>query len=179
MPTGEILLIVGIARRLTRPDFVAQHGGFYLVGADTLVRPMGPSRTLGPDALSPVELARLRTDPHAYLEPPGMGPSPILVLPVRKNQTMFSTMITLGRTQNNDIILSDVSISKFHAWFKIDGSTVEVYDAGSRNGTFVGEARLVPKGPPERITSGVELRFGGRKFLLLDAGATWDYIHKR
>src|SRR4051794_40548232 len=42
-----------------------------------------------------------------------------LVLAVRKTQSTFPSMITVGRTKNNDIVIPDVMISKFHAFFRL------------------------------------------------------------
>ena len=64
-----------------------------------------------------------------------------LVLPLRKVQSTFPSMITVGRTDNNDLVVPDEQVSKFHAFFRLVGDRVELSDAGSRNGTFVGTRR--------------------------------------
>ena len=69
-----------------------------------------------------------------------------MLLAVRKVIGTFPNMITLGRTSNNDIVVPDVSISKFHAWFQRLGDRVEVGDAGSKNGTAVNGETLPPRG---------------------------------
>jgi pSer/pThr/pTyr-binding forkhead associated (FHA) protein len=73
--------------------------------------------------------------------------------------------------------VSDEQVSKFHAFFRIVGDRVELSDAGSRNGTFVGNLRLEPKGPPRAVRNGEQVRFGHLEFTLLDAGACWDRLH--
>ena len=87
-------------------------------------------------------------------------------------------MITVGRTQNNDVVLPDVSISRFHAWFRVDPAGVELTDAGSRNGTFVGERELGKNGPPVRLASGDEVRFGSKAFQFFSPGDAWERLRK-
>src|SRR5436853_211492 len=48
-------------------------------------------------------------------------------------------------------------------------------DAGSRNGTFVGDRRLEPK-QMSRLAPGERLRFARMPFQLLDASACWDWM---
>lgn len=61
---------------------------------------------------------------------------------IKKPGAPFSEMITVGRTSNNDVVLNDVTISRFHAYFKkADGSWL-VCDSGSKNGTRIGDQRL-------------------------------------
>lgn len=49
---------------------------------------------------------------------------------------------TLGRAEDNAIILDDSAVSRRHARIKVDGSRVSIEDLGSGNGTFFAEARL-------------------------------------
>lgn len=81
---------------------------------------------------------------------------------VRKRQGgVFTRLIGLGRTRNNDIVLPFDDISKYHAYFTISPSDggISVADAGSKNGTFLSGTRLEPK-TPETIESGETLGFG-------------------
>jgi hypothetical protein len=103
-----------------------------------------------------------------------------LVLPVRKVQPTFESMITVGRTKNNDVIIADVAISKFHAFFRIVDKHYELADAGSQNGTRVTqgvvERLLEPKGPAVRLSSGDVIRFAELRFRFLDSAACWDEL---
>lgn len=47
------------------------------------------------------------------------------------------TTITIGRSDRNDIVLDEVSISRFHAKIVIDDSGANIFDCGSKYGTFV------------------------------------------
>src|SRR5580698_4008246 len=45
---------------------------------------------------------------------------------------------TIGRGFNNDVVVTDLSVSRHHARIYVDGSHIYVKDAGSTNGIFVG-----------------------------------------
>lgn len=93
---------------------------------------------------------------------PSFGGQESLVFPVRKvRENAFPRGITLGRTRNNDVILEDASVSRFHAWFAhpdADGPW-QLTDAGSRNGTSVEGTRLVQR-KAESLHDGAKLEVG-------------------
>ena len=70
-----------------------------------------------------------------------------------------------GRHPDSDIFLDDVTVSRRHAEFRLDGNEFQVVDVGSLNGTYVnrepvdsadagqrrrGPDRQVPPGVPDR-----------------------------
>ena len=88
------------------------------------------------------------------------------ILPLFKRpNTPFIDLITLGRSASNDIRVDDPSVSRFQTLFRYRESRWQIYDGGSRNGTFVDGVRLPPrteKRLPDntRISVGsVQLRF--------------------
>jgi hypothetical protein len=101
------------------------------------------------------------------------------VLPVRKVQQTFASMITVGRTKNNDVVLADTLISKLHAYFQIQGRKLALVDAGSANGTRVDGVLLPPKGEPRPVGPGDRIGFGQFEFVLVDAGGLWDAIRSQ
>jgi S-DNA-T family DNA segregation ATPase FtsK/SpoIIIE len=100
----------------------------------------------------------------------------MLVYAVKKTQLAFPSMITVGRTANNDLQVPDVRVSKFHGWFRVTSDRVELTDAGSRNGTFVRGRRLAAKAAGVQVRYGDLVRFGELEFELLDPGAAWDRL---
>lgn len=87
---------------------------------------------------------------------------PRAVLPVQKREhgNAFSLMITIGRAPNNDLVLADRRVSKFHAYFRRVGGGWTVSDANSTNGTKVDEVPV----PAERslaLRSGARIVLGG------------------
>lgn len=84
------------------------------------------------------------------------------ICPVRKDRGInaFSTMITLGRATNNDIVVPDRRISKFHVYFRRVQGAWALTDANSTNGTRVDGEQV----PPERsatLRSGSKLELSG------------------
>lgn len=88
------------------------------------------------------------------------GGEPLAVVVEKTKDNAFQRRVTVGRTSNNDIVLDDNSVSRFHAWLEHDERQGwVVVDAGSRNGTWVGARKLGPRAPAP-LTSGVKLRVG-------------------
>jgi hypothetical protein len=76
----------------------------------------------------------------------------------KKVGASFRDRITIGRIDNNDVVIADPSVSRLHAYVRHENGWV-VADAGSKNGTWVGveplEARREALLPP-----GTVVRFG-------------------
>lgn len=64
--------------------------------------------------------------------------------------------IYMGRMQRNEFILTDTNVSRLHAWIVYEHHRHVIYDAESRNGTFVNGARVASR----RLRDGDELRLG-------------------
>jgi len=148
------------SRVLDVDAFRARHGDRFLVHRGPLAparRVKQPQRTAIMMIPGPLELA------------PTVGPplgADLLVFPLRKTgRSAFPQMITVGRTKNNDVVLPDVMISKFHAFFKEENGKLICQDADSRNGSFVGGK---PAGSTQR-GKGLEVGPGAIvKFALLE-----------
>ena len=55
-------------------------------------------------------------------------------------------IINIGRGPNNDLVLSDMSVSSSHARLYVsDDGHVAIQDLGSTNGTYVDGKRIVDK----------------------------------
>ncbi len=64
---------------------------------------------------------------------------------VKKPGASFPDRVTIGRTANNDIVLGEHSISRFHAYVRQDGQSWLFADAGSKNGCDIQGERLAPR----------------------------------
>lgn len=85
---------------------------------------------------------------------------PRLVAIKKQKDNAFRKRITLGRTPNNDVVIDDASVSRFHAWFEAnDEGAWSLTDAGSKNGTWVSVKRLGPR-KAHALQGGEKLRFG-------------------
>ncbi|MBN2383432.1 FHA domain-containing protein [bacterium] len=84
------------------------------------------------------------------------------VLEVKNREgSLFTGMINVGRSSNNDIVLDFYAISKFQAYFTQghDGK-MNISDAESTNGTSVNGIPLVPNNPLP-LSNGDNILFAG------------------
>ena len=98
---------------------------------------------------------------------------------VKKTQMVIPQSIIVGRASASDILISDRHISKLHALFQLVGDVWELSDAGSRNGTCVGNVRLQPRGAAVTVSYGDIISFGYRTFFFLDADTCWQQLSDR
>ncbi len=162
-----------------RDEFVASCPFPFLVGASKLVQPQAPLRTgrFPKVVTGPFGGERDRTAVTNIEEEERRANGRLVVVPVRKVHDLFPHMITVGRTRNNDVVLEDVLISKFHAFFRQKaGGNWELCDAGSANGTRVGDVALPAKGAGVALPFGARVGFAQLEFQFLDAGACWDAL---
>jgi FHA domain len=161
-------------RTLDEAAFAARHGHAFLVhygAVDQMRRPERPQ---------PTQVFNLET-PYFTGAPLRSLKSDYLVYPIQSTgRSPYPSMITVGRTRNNDVILPDESVSKFHAFFReaedapSGGATpapLFLQDAGSRNGTLL-DGQAVPTarvGPAVAIHPGATVRFGVVQLTFLDA----------
>ncbi len=105
----------------------------------------------------------------------------VRVMPVRAAEKTLTHLITVGRSANSDVTLADISISRFHAFFKRrpDGG-FWLQDVGSTNGTTVNEfsVRTKETGPPADVKSGDNIRFGQVDVTFLEVDALRSYVVK-
>lgn len=64
----------------------------------------------------------------------------------KSERNSFGNMITVGRSENNDIRIPHGSVSKFHAFFRKDlfSREMTLQDAGSRFGTYLNGNKVTP-----------------------------------
>ena len=70
-------------------------------------------------ATRPQRTEAFAADERDRVEGRGRCPGPPFAAQLVKVQEQFPSMIMLGRTTNNDIVVGDTSISKFHAFFRL------------------------------------------------------------
>ncbi|MHC4781150.1 MAG: FHA domain-containing protein [Planctomycetota bacterium] len=99
-----------------------------------------------------------RVDADRPTEPitnPGVSGLSLVVPLVKSDRNTFQNMVTMGRATNNDVIVPHPSVSKFHAFFRIDPDTgsATFSDAGSSYGSSYNR-RPVEKGDALPVESG-------------------------
>jgi pSer/pThr/pTyr-binding forkhead associated (FHA) protein len=120
----------------------------------------GEKLELPPQALAP---------PPTQAHPNAVEPLPAgaALLVVKRGPTAGSRfvldqpVITVGRQQDNDLVLDDVTVSRRHAEFHRRDQGFLVRDVGSLNGTYVNHEPVAEAS----LVSGDEVQIG--KFLLL------------
>jgi hypothetical protein len=62
----------------------------------------------------------------------------------KKPGASFPDRITIGRTENNDVVIADPSVSRLHAYVRQANGWM-IADAGSKNGSWLGLDALEPR----------------------------------
>lgn len=164
----SLLGLAAIAASSSEAEFVERFPGYYLI-TETIHHDDAAWRSFTTSTVAAVKRGQLRG---------ALGVTPI----IKRDQTNpYSWMITIGRTRNNDIILSDISISKLHAWIRRkpseDGAeSFTVTDAGSRNGTFVDGLAL--RGDTGALPLGAQLRLGQVELRFVDGALLYRTMRK-
>ncbi len=109
---------------------------------------------------------RFRTQSRASGGEVGGG-EPVVIFLEKTKDNVMQRRVTVGRTSNNDVVLDDGSVSRFHAWFEKDEQGWWVADAGSKNGTQVAGKPLTAK-QPKLVTSGTRVKIGSLELTFLD-----------
>jgi len=151
--------IAKIARETSRTELAARYGdAFVVVHASQL-----SGAALLSDTIVPESTGGVTADVVFH------------VVPVRKRAEAKNPYphITVGRAGNNDVVVPDETVSKFHAYFRKDElGRYLLQDAGSRNGTFVSEQPVPARGAGDAVVVETQrmVRFGSipHTFLLLD-----------
>lgn len=84
---------------------------------------------------------------------------------------------SIGRTQENDLLMMDFAISRAHALVELRGDGYFLKDLGSSNGTYVNGDLIDDRGT--RLDDGDSIRFARYEFQFLSAGAMYDLLKRR
>lgn len=69
--------------------------------------------------------------------------------------------LTLGRSADNQLVIEDDDVSRFHAALQYDNGSLWLRDVGSRNGVYVNDKRL---GGHKDLRAGDVVRMGNTEF---------------
>ena len=165
-PTDPVDGVHQLARQLSRQEFQRSFDHPFLLG-------LTPAHAFSND-FSGEETETGRRD--ARSEPRRRDEGPLALLGLRKLNRALPSAITLGRSDSNDLVVRDTFVSKVHALFRHNSGRWELTDAGSRNGTWIGNDRLEPRGASLPLVNGDVLTIGRTAFFFLDSGACWDRL---
>lgn len=96
--------------------------------------------------MPPVHLSRMPALPLARL-----------IMDGQRNIILNREVFTIGRHPNNDLVLSDLRVSRHHCQLRVRQGRFVLYDNQSRGGTFVNGQRIVE----HDMASGEVIRIGG------------------
>jgi pSer/pThr/pTyr-binding forkhead associated (FHA) protein len=73
-----------------------------------------------------------------------MNESPERTFIVLDNQIVFLDKIVtrIGRSLDNDVVIRNMNVSRYHAQIRYEGGSCVLYDLSSTLGTFVGEQKI-------------------------------------
>lgn len=164
---GTLDDLVREARSFDRDSFARNHPGFYLV-------PMPRARQLRALAgtLPNRPALEKRSTELTELDAPERIVADVVLLPTVERP------LNVGRTDDNDVILVDGTVSRRHAAFLITQGRIELVDLGSRNGTRVRGIAL-RAGESQRVSIGDDVRFGSINLVLVDASLCWDALNDK
>ena len=123
---------------LGREDFLAAAAPAVLVR----YRAPGPDPTTTGTRTMAFDMTVDEAISHGRLPP---DPTEMELYPLTKKPgASFPDRITIGRTVNNDVVIADPSVSRLHAYVRQAPGWV-VADAGSKNGSRLGDLALEPR----------------------------------
>jgi pSer/pThr/pTyr-binding forkhead associated (FHA) protein len=155
------------ARDLSAADFEERHArAFLLLTAAELREPTGPA---------PTEVNLAAIDESTNECTAGLS---LLAYPIRRGERSVGHLLTLGRTSNNDVVIPDLSVSRFHAFVKSSDGRFQIQDANSTNGSSVNNNSVPGQGhgPAVDLKSGDSVRLGQVELTFLSAQALRDFV---
>ncbi|MHC5039832.1 MAG: FHA domain-containing protein [Planctomycetota bacterium] len=157
-----------IVRDISRDEFEKRYPHPFLLGT-------GPAPTAPASRRAFQTMAGFQTaDPPTSEAEKDLPVHPVL----KSDRNSFRNMITLGRSDNNDIVIEHPSVSKFHAYLQADPKHIRysICDADSRYGSFVEDRKLRPS-TPRNLKGGETLSFGkGARYTYFPSGDFYDYV---
>jgi DNA-binding winged helix-turn-helix (wHTH) protein len=122
-------------------------------------------RALGDSATDPVYVRTVHKFGYRFLgdvveggappAPPGFGPRPSLVFENRRRVLLEGANV-IGRAPDATIVCDAAGVSRHHARILVANGQATIEDLGSKNGTFVGDDRIVSA----PLSDGDEIRLG-------------------
>ena len=83
--------------------------------------------------------------------------------PVPSEYSLFKDEVTVGRGEDNDVVIPHASVSRAHARLMKRNGAYELMDLNSTNGTFIDDRRLAGS---QSLSNGSRVRFGDVQFIL-------------
>jgi uncharacterized protein YegL len=162
---NDALLSSGDTVKFGGTAFIFEERG----GSSAAPEPVASSSDV-PVAPSIVELVTDKA-PTPRADPPPSFPPPAPPVNTAKRWRLFGEellelpggRVTLGRNDDNRLVIANASISGHHALLEVLPNALFVTDLGSTNGTFLNDQKLA-EGTPTPVKDGDRLTFGALQF---------------
>ncbi|MBN2493266.1 MAG: FHA domain-containing protein [Deltaproteobacteria bacterium] len=160
------------AHSRSRDGFVSSHPEAVLVQSSA--EPSGDPRNEYRSTL------RMRIDSESQdikVEPLPPSPLDAVFALVESDRKSFAGKVLVGRTETNDIVISHLTVSKHHAYFRHDkdAGRMSLCDTGSTNGTRVNGQTLQER-QPRYLADGDRIAFGDVQFVFFTASGFYDLL---
>jgi hypothetical protein len=144
-----------LVKSMPREEFIARATGYFLV--------VGPL----PNEDDPFAFDT-RTTNRARMLSGGLWINDCQVYALKKSErSPYSTLISVGRARNCDVVLRASTVSKLHAQFLVQEGGWQLVDRESSNSTEVNGRALAPN-TPIAVGPGDHIKFGAIECLLAD-----------
>jgi pSer/pThr/pTyr-binding forkhead associated (FHA) protein len=97
--------------------------------------------------------------------------NPQLIISGHKTYPLREPVITVGRSQDNHIILDDPHISRHHAQIRLRFGQYTLFDADSQSGTYVNDVPV----REHRLQSGDVIRLGATSLVYMEDSPQNDH----
>jgi hypothetical protein len=135
---------------------------------DIAMRPVMPGDSQRFSALTPLQTVADLLQYHSIFR-------------IEKSQrNSFLQGVTIGRTNNNDVVIQEPTVSKFHAWIQLPGPARKdymLYDADSHYGTLLNYTKLDKSGAT--LTANAKIRFGNATLVFLFGDGLYQWIQAK
>jgi len=169
------LLLVRLSRRFAD---LATYLEAYSTSTGATIPPPAGYHTAVSDKSSTQAMKNVLNDFDAKILSTMLKRHSYFVAPTRKRTGVskpFEDRVSVGRARNNDIVLRDESVSKFHAWFeRNDEGVFYIVDADSTNSTLLNGKPVTRT--PQIVRDGDEIRFGSVPTTLCHPETFWDAL---
>jgi len=102
-----------------------------------------------------------RVDPPPEAEAPR---NPQLLINGHIELPLTAPMITVGRSRDNQIVIDDPSVSRYHLQLRLRFGRYTLFDAQSQSGTYVNDVRV----KEHRLHSGDVIRIGNTQLIYME-----------
>jgi hypothetical protein len=174
-PSGRIgpQTLHKMAEVYEKPEFVRFMRQAVLVGSSIQAGSFSNQARTGSDEMNRTIIFEVDLDEKVSSTPESLKHA---IYPLVKRDYVSGTRTTfsVGRVDGNDLIMSDLAISKQHAFLKIQHGDYWIQDGGSTNGTKLNGKRVTKK--PVQVRDGDIIGFARYEFSLLSPESLYNIL---